>query len=201
MSKYSVKCAERQKAVSAAGGGGEIVVPTRNATSAQFVGSDHFCAGILFDKRDGVWCIAGVTDKRYPTQVRIPGGTNKFAAQETRFQTLCREIGEELLVTLDPTQTHDPIHSLPKGRGHMQYFFVVKNENLKKGDEVRVGVWFPDRDGEMLIANWWTLSKFCQSCGLPNHLTAFLKAVEATARNSADRTFREQAEAARLIVP
>ncbi len=170
-------------------------MPVINSLPITNASAKHFCAGVLYKKRgDGVWCVAGITDKRFPDDVRIPGGTNKNAAWEQPLQTLCRELGEELLVTMCPESCCSQVHSVSK-HDHTQFFFVVR---LWSGD-LREG-WFQDSDREELFARWIPLAEFWHKC-FRNHREGFQKAVAKIAdeKQAAEPEFFGQAIQAGII--
>lgn len=135
----------------------------------------HFCAGVLVQKVEGVWCVIGITDLRFPDDVKIPGGTNKHSLWEDKSQTLCRELGEELLIKATGfEQVHEPP---PKPESnHTQYFFAVYEWEGKP----RLGS-FDDTDGVTLEVKRLPLDEFWRRCFV-RHKLAFKKAIEWLAR-------------------
>lgn len=154
--------------------------------------SKHFSAGVICFRVEEVWCVAGITDRRFPADLRIPGGTNKNAPWETPLQTLCRELGEELNIEADPATCCGRVHTVSKG-SHTQYFFLVRNWSgtLREGE-------FSDSDGETLTARWVPLREFWRRC-FRNHREGFKKAIEVVVKAHPDPTLREQAEEAEII--
>lgn len=156
--------------------------------------SDHFSAGVIYQKAGEVWYIAGITDQRFPNDVRIPGGTNKNAPWETTLQTLCRELGEELKIDVNEEQAKSCslVNMVRKG-AHTQYFFIVRNWSgtLKEGE-------FRDSDSQVLNVRWVSLYDFWQKC-FKNHREGFQKAIVLIAKEHPDPTFREQAMEAGIV--
>lgn len=202
MSKYSDKMLQRKKELTSKV---DVVstpavvatVPSVQTTSQPHF-SDHFSAGIIYQKRsDGVWCVAGITDSRFPRDVRIPGGTNKNATWENHFQTLCRELGEELMIMVDPRNPFPYVYRVPTRGRHVQFFYVVRDwtGQLRDGNEKEK---FKDSDGEELLSQWVPLGEFWKRC-FKGHREAFQKGIVAIVRDHPDPTFADQAVEAGIV--
>lgn len=144
----------------------------------------HFSAGIYLVRRtdgSGKYDIIGVTSKRFPNDVKLPGGTNENAPWENENETLIREFAEE--TGLCP-RSFACLYSTPiVGKNdHVQHFFIVK-EATGKFDGPKT-VKEPDQDE--LTVRWWELGEFEEHL-FRNHRIAFLKACRVLL--GADRTF------------
>ena len=192
MSHYSDKLRKRADGRSVQTSSEPPVVSSVTPTSGEPPVS-HFSAGVICQKVGGVWHIAGITDSRFPTDVRVPGGTNKNASWENPPQTLCRELGEELEIDVLPSADFCKlVHVVPK-KSRVQYFYAV----AKYCKTVRCGE-FRDSDGATLTVRWVSLEEFWQRC-FSNHKDGFQKAIELFARENPDSTFREQAIDAEIL--
>ncbi len=141
--------------------------------------ASHFAAGIVLKVLDGGhYEVIGVTSKRFPREVKCPGGTNKNALWETKEQTLAREMGEEVNITMiNPLLVHTE-----EKYGHTKYFFVTnKFEGRLEG--VRE---FNDSDGDPLTVKWWKLDDFVRHL-FHNHRTGVMMVCSVLRRN--DRRF------------
>jgi 8-oxo-dGTP pyrophosphatase MutT (NUDIX family) len=130
------------------------------------VQSNHFCAGIHFRRaEDGKYVILGVTAKRFPDEVKFPGGTNKNSPWENVDQTLIREITEE--TGLIPTLY---LQIYTEGTGnHLKVFFVcLKVEGQFNGPKT-----VKEPDGDELTIRFWDLGDFSRHL-FQNHRHAFL---------------------------
>jgi 8-oxo-dGTP pyrophosphatase MutT (NUDIX family) len=146
---------------------------------------NHFSAGVFFGKnpQDGKWYVLGATDSRFPTGVKIPGGTNKdenanFLLDEKPGNTLVREFIEE--TGLKPEGEFDKVHSvtLPARKlgetDHTRYFYLVRKV---------VGIFpfgsvkeFRD-DKDDVKVRWWNLQDFEKAIfRFPNHKEGYVKA-------------------------
>ncbi|MSU54935.1 MAG: NUDIX hydrolase [Candidatus Taylorbacteria bacterium] len=155
----------------------------------------HFSAGVIYSKIEKLWYIAGITDKRFLRDVKLPGGTNKGYLGESAWETLCRECEEELLLRIDPEEICHPVHQVLVPI--KQFFFVVRGWEGTLRDGL-TDKWFADTDGEILKARWVELSEFGACCFI-NHREGLEKATVTIAREQCDRTFAEQAISADII--
>jgi ADP-ribose pyrophosphatase YjhB (NUDIX family) len=130
--------------------------------------SNHFCAGIyLVRSLDGKYQIIGVTAKRFPNEVKLPGGTNKNSIWETPDQTLVREMLEE--TGLEPVRFQ--LVSKEEAKGHTKYFFVCLEVKGHFDGPKTV----KEPDGDELTIGLWDLAEFDQYL-FRNHRLAFMKA-------------------------
>lgn len=194
MSKYSdkLKLRNRLKSLAPPASFVDDKLAVKPTTQQQSNPNNHFSAGVICQKVNEVWCVAGITDQRFPNDVRIPGGTNKNALWENSIQTLCRELGEELDVKADPEECCGLVHTVVKGC-HKQYFFVVRHWSgtLRCGE-------FKDTDGIILTVRWVPMREFWQRC-FRNHRDGFQTAIKIIAKENIDPTFKKQAEQAEII--
>ena len=193
MSKYSEKLKRRKSETTPIGVPLGVPYATPSCQQKQHTSgtSGHFCAGVICQKMDGFWCFAGITDERFPNDIRIPGGTNKNAPWEEVIKTLHRELGEELGVVIEDDSCAE-VHSVNK-RGHTQHFFIVRKWN----GLLRVGP-FKDSDGASLVIKWVTLAEFWRRC-FKNHQHGFWAAVQSIAAEIQDQSFVLQARGAGII--
>lgn len=157
--------------------------------------ANHFCAGVVVRKIGALWYVAGVTDSRYPTEVKLPGGTNSDDRRETDIDTLRRELQEEIGIEVpaEPSACQRVCRCERHG-GHIQYFFFVRS-------------WYGDWKSEPFADNshiitprTMTLADFWPNC-FEGHREPFQKAVRWIAREKAttEPDFAEQARAAGII--
>jgi len=144
--------------------------------------NDHFAAGAFFAfNPDGwEWYVLGVTNIRYPSIVKLPGGTNKEFPKETPGETLKREFKEETgLKTLGEfLQVYSVrIPGGVLGSMHTKYFYLVKKIS---GDFPFGDVREFDDGGCKLRVRWWNLQDFERAL-LTNHKDGFTKAFIAMA--------------------
>lgn len=155
----------------------------------------HFCAGVVVRKIGDLWYLAAVTDSRYPTEVKLPGGTNSDDRRETDIDTLRRELQEEIGIEVpaEPSVCQRVCRCERHG-GHIQYFFFVRR-------------WYGDWKSEPFADNshtitprTMTLTDFWPNC-FEGHREPFQKVVRWIAREKAttEPDFAEQARAAGII--
>ena len=120
----------------------------------------HFCAVVLIVlMSNGLYKIVGVTSKRYPKEVKLPGGTNKRNTSETVLQTLIREIWEEVGIK---SSNQRLVHTEKISEDHTQYFYVCTSDLA--GNEFKEPRMVQEEDGDELTVKFWDLEKFDEVC-------------------------------------
>ena len=143
--------------------------------------TNHFCAGYIFQKIDGIWYALIVKDRRFK-EPKAAGGMS--ADGEDPGATLRRELRQELGVDVVSAVF---VHEVNK-RNHTQYFFLVTEVNglpaideKRELREIKAGV-----PGDALDMSWVTLEEFSQQI-YKGQFEAFSKAVIKMAEE--DRVF------------
>ena len=135
-----------------------------------------FCAGFLFTKVEGIWYSLGVTDLRFPNEVKPIGGSDK--KDKDPKTTMDREGDEETtkqgetkgrLSIVSCTKVHEDLSN----RDHSKIFYLITKAVLKiePGEEINV----IEPDGQLLVVRLWELQEFSTSLFWRNYGEAFKK--------------------------
>jgi len=142
--------------------------------------TNHFSAGYIFQKIEGIWYVLVVKDKRF-NEPKAAGGMSED--DEDSITTLRRELRQELGVDVIEAVI---VHEVNKG-DHTQYFFLVTEvrglpaiDEKRELREIKAGV-----PGDALDMSWVTLDEFSRRV-YKGQYEAFQKAVKKMAE---DRTF------------